>query len=75
MVRVKNAGEAQTVARQMKDNINPRKWICAGADQVMAAGYGDTVMFIMLDSALGKTAQSYVDAFRSLCGGQLDFTI
>ena len=75
MVRVKNAGEARQVAQQMKDNINPRKWICAGADQVMAAGHGDTVMFIMVDSALGKTAQSYVDAFRNLCGGQLDFTI
>ena len=59
----------------MKDNINPRKWICAMADQVMAAGYGDTVMFIMVDSALGKTAQSYVDAFKNLGGGKLDFTI
>lgn len=75
LVRVKNAGEARQVAQQMKDNINPRKWICAGADQVKVAGYGDTVMFIMLDSGLGKTAQSYVDAFRTQCGGKLDFTI
>ena len=75
LVRTKNAGETRQIAQQMKDNINPRKWICAGADQVMAAGYGDTVMFIMLDSGLGKTAQSYVDAFRNLCGGKLDFTI
>ena len=75
LVRVKDAAEARQVAQEMKDNINPRKWICAGADQVMAAGYGDTVMFIMLDSALGKTAQSYVDAFQQLCGGKLDFTI
>ncbi len=75
LVRVKNAGDSRQIAQQMKDNINPRKWICAGADQVMAAGYGDTVLFIMLDSGLGKTAQSYVDAFRTLCGGKLDFTI
>ena len=75
LVRVKEAADAQTVARQMKDNIDPRKWICVGADQVMAAGYGDTVMLIMLDSSLGKTAQSYVDTFAALCGGKLDFTI
>ncbi len=75
LVRVKNAGESRQVAQQMKDNINPRKWICAGADQVMAAGFGDTVLFIMLDSGLGKTAQSYVDAFQTLCGGKLDFTL
>ncbi len=75
LVRVKNAADAKPVAQQMKDNIDPRKWICAGADQVMAAGYEDVVLFVMVDSALGKTAQSYVDAFAQLCGGQVDFTI
>ena len=75
LVRVADAKDTKVVAQQMKANIDPRKWICAGADQVMAAGYQDTVLFIMVDSALGKTAQSYVDAFRSLCGGKLDFTI
>ena len=75
LVRVADEKDAKMVAQQMKDNIDPRKWICAGADQVMAAGYGDTVLFIMLDSALGKTAQSYVDTFKELCGGKLDFTV
>ena len=75
LVRVADEADAKEVAQQMKDNIDPRKWICAGADQVMAAGYGDIVLFIMLDSTLGQTAQSYVDAFASLCGGELDFTI
>ena len=56
MVRVADAGEAEEVAQQMKDNIDPRKWICVGADEVMAAGYGDTVLFIMLDSNLGLNA-------------------
>ena len=75
LVRVKNPADAKTIAQQMKDNIDPRKWICAMADQIMAAGYEDVVMFVMLDSQLGKTAQSYVDTFRTLCGGNLDFTI
>ncbi len=75
LVRVKDTADTKTVAQQMKDNIDPRKWICATADEVMAAGYEDVVLFIMLDSGLGKTAQSYVDAFATLCGGKLDFTI
>ena len=75
LVRVKETADAKAVAQKMKDNIDPRKWICVGADQVMAAGYGDAVMLIMVDSALGKTAQSYVDTFANLCGGKLDFTI
>ncbi len=75
LVRLTDDDDAEEIARQMKDNIDPRKWICAMADQVMAAGYEDVVMFIMLDSNLGKTAQSYVDTFAALCGGKLDFTI
>ena len=75
MVRVADGANAKDVARQMKENIDPRKWICAMADQVMVAGYRDVVMFIMVDTGLGKTAQSYVDAFTTLCGGKLDFTI
>ena len=75
MVRTAEGVEPKEVAQEMKDNINPRKWVCVGADEVMAAGYGDTVMFIMVDSQLGLTAQSYVDAFKSVCGGELDFTI
>ena len=75
MVRVKNAADAKTVAQQMKENIDPRKWICAGADQVMVAGYGDTVLFVMADSGLGISAQSYVDGYKELCGGKVDFTL
>ena len=75
MVRVAEGKDAKTVAQQMKDNINPRKWICVGADQVQAAGYGDVVMFIMVDSNLQLTSQSYVDAFTTLCGGKVDFSI
>ena len=75
LVRVTDAAEAEQVAREMKKNIDPRKWICVEADQVMLAGYGDVVMFIMLDSQNGQTAKSYVDAFQKVCGGKLDFTI
>ena len=75
MVRAAEGVDAKEVAQQMKDNIDPRKWICVGADEIMAAGYGDTVMFIMGDSQLGLSAQTYVDAFKTVCGAELDFTI
>ena len=75
LVRTAEGSDPQAVAQEMKDNIDPRKWICVGADEIMAAGYGDTVMFIMLDSQMGLSAQSYVDAFAEVCGADLDFTI
>ena len=76
LARTTEGGEvAKEVAQEMTDNIDTRKWICVGADEKIVAGYGDTVMLIMLDSQLGLKAQSYVDAFQSVCGGDLDFTI
>ena len=75
MVRTAEGADPEAVAQEMKAGIDPRKWICVGADEIMAAGYGDTVMFIMLDSQLGLSAQSYVDAFQQVAGAELDFTI
>ena len=46
-----------------------------GADEKLVAGYGDTVMLIMLSSSMDLSAQSYVDAFAQVCGDELDFTI
>lgn len=75
MVRVKDAADAEAVAKEMSEGINPRKWVCVEANDKMVAGYGDTVMMIMLDSGLDMAAQDYVDAFKTVCGGELDFTI
>ena len=75
MVRTAEGIDPKAVAQEMKDTIDPRKWICVGADEIMAAGYGDTVMFIMVDSQMGLSAEDYVDAFKTVCGADLDFTI
>ena len=75
LARVADANDAEAVAKEMTDNIDTRKWICVGADEKIVSGYSDTVMLIMLDSQLGLKAQSFVDAFQQVCGGELDFTI
>jgi hypothetical protein len=59
----------------MKAGIDTRKWICVEANDVLAAGYGDVVMFIMVNTEMGLTAQSFVDAFQKVAGAELDFTI
>ena len=75
LVRVADAKEAEAVAKEMSEKIDTRKWICVEANEKLVAGYGDVVMLIMLNSELGLTAQSFVDAFAGICGGELDFTI
>ena len=75
LVRVNDAAEAQTVAQEMSDNIDTRKWICVEANDKIVVGSGDVVVLIMLDNSNGMTAQSFVDAFVEVNGAELDFTI
>ena len=75
IVRANSPKDAAAIAQEMYNKIDTRKWVCVGADEKIVAGYGDTVMLIMLDSQLGLSAQSYLDAFKTVCGGKLDFTI
>ena len=75
LVRVSDAAETETVAEQMKAGIDPRKWFCVEANDILVAGYCDVIMFIMLDSSYGMTAQSFVDAFQTVCGAELDFVL
>lgn len=78
LVRVTDPANAQTVAESMKAGIDPRKWICVEADDLMVCGYGDVVMLVMIGSQYaesGLTAQSFVDAFAAVCGAEPDFTL
>lgn len=75
MVRTADGVDAKALGESIKAGVDPRKWVCVGADQVLVAGYSDVVMLIMLDSATGLTAQSFVDAFQQVVGGTLDFTL
>ena len=48
--------------------MNPRKWVCVEADDMLVTGYRDVVMLIMLDTSYDLTAQSFVDAFGKVVG-------
>lgn len=75
LVQVKDTADAQSVAQEMSDNIDMRKWVCVGADEKAVVGSGDVVMLIMLDTNLGLDTDSFVAAFTEVMGGQVDFTI
>ena len=76
VVRVNEGVDAKAVAEQMKSNIDTRKWVCVEAGDLQVAGYGDVVMLIMVDEAFDSiSSQDFVDAFKTVCGADLDFTI
>lgn len=68
MVRLNNAADAESVATEMLNGINPRKWICVGADDIRVVACDDLLLFVMLDSGLGLKADSYINAFGTICG-------
>ena len=75
VVRVNENADTKAVAEEMKNNIDTRKWICVEAGDLQVAGYGDVVMLIMVGEDTGLTSQNFVDAFKTVCGADLDFVI
>ena len=71
LVRVAEGASVEEVAQGMKTGIDQRKWICVEADDLMVCSYGDVVMLIMVGSDTGLTSQSFVDAFKAVCGGEV----
>ena len=63
LVRVENPEEAETIAAEIKANVNPNKWICVGVeeDQVQTAYVNDVVFLIMAENA-----DKYIEAFNAL---------
>lgn len=75
VVRVKDKKDTATVAQQMKDNIDLRRWICVEADSLTVVGYDDVIMLFMINSEThGDIASTdgMKEAFKSICGGSLD---
>ena len=70
LLRVKEGVDAKTVAQEMYDKIDMRKWVCMEADTKTAAAYGDVAMFFMVNTEFAEqvTTTSMMDAFKAVCG-------
>lgn len=73
LCRVKNTADAPSIAQQMRDGIDQRKWVCVHADDLLVSACGDVVMLVMISSdyAENGTAASLTDAFQKVCGTEL----
>lgn len=77
LCRVKDPANAQSIARQMFQGIDRRKWICVEADDLMVSTYGDLVLLVMIDSAYADvaTAQQLTDAFADVSAMKADLIL
>ncbi len=47
LIRLEDAADATDAVKEIKDNANPRKWICVEAENVYVLSKGDLVVLIM----------------------------
>ena len=64
LVRVKEGADIESIKKEMKDNVNPMKWVCVGVDpeNIIVDNIGDVIILIMSDDE-GKALH---DAFLAL---------
>jgi len=74
LVRLNDAKDAESVAKEMLNGIDTSKWICVSADDLQVVSHDDVVMLIMVSSSFkdSVTSQQIVDAFKEVSGGKLD---
>ena len=70
VVRVKDAADAASVAEEMMNGIDQRKWICVEADDLRAAAAGDVVVLMMVSSQHADvvTAEGIIGGFEAVAG-------
>jgi len=64
--KVKEGVDANEIAKQMNEKINPRKWVCVSAEKVYSTSSGDVVCLVMSSEELAKPIY---DEFKALAGG------
>ena len=64
LVRVKDGTDVTKMMNDIKENVNPQKWICVGVDpkNVMVANQGNLILLVMDDTA----PQGFVDSFNAI---------
>ena len=52
LVRLNDAKDAEAAVEKIKASVNPRKWICVEASNVVVKSKGDLVILIMADTEM-----------------------
>ncbi len=63
--KVKSGVNSNKVAKDIFENINPRKWICVSADKVCVTSSGDVVCLIMTDK---ENTDKIYKGFKEIAG-------
>ena len=52
LVKVKDAADADSIAKEMSEKVNPRKWICVEAEKICATSSGNVAFLVMSNAEM-----------------------
>lgn len=58
LLRLPEGADVEEAKQTLRDNADPRKWICVEAESVIVENVGDVVLFLMSDSATGEAIKT-----------------
>jgi len=66
LVRAKENADIEKIKTQIKENINPRKWMCVGVEEkdVIVENRGDLIILIMIEDE--ATREKIEEGFKNL---------
>lgn len=62
LMRLPDGADVSGIAKQVKDNADPRKWICVEAEKVIVKTKGNLVLLVMSDTATADAIAANFDA-------------
>lgn len=61
LIRAKDSSDVENIKTKIKENVNPRKWVCVGVeeDEVIIKSKGDLIILIIAESNREKLEQGF----------------
>lgn len=59
LVRAKENQDIEALKKQIEDNINPNKWVCVTAENVVVKNKGDLILVIMTNELAPKIEENF----------------
>lgn len=66
VVKLNEGADALEAKKLIKENVDPRKWICVDAEIVTVDDIGDTILLVMMDEEREELAKKVQENFKKL---------